>query len=86
MRYSQIKLTKDHIDQDAAGNMLNLVPTGHILESDMLQIDFSFYIIWWVVPIVILLGRLALVAYRTRKKRNELRRIEEKSTPFTQGL
>lgn len=52
----------------------------------MLQIDFSFYIIWWVAPIVILLGRLALVAYRTRKKRNELRRIEEKSTPFTQGL
>jgi hypothetical protein len=32
---------------------------------------------------VILAGRAAFEGYRARKKREELRRLEEKSTPFT---
>jgi hypothetical protein len=43
----------------------------------------TMLIIWWVVPMVILGGRAALSGYRAKKKRDELRRLEEKSTPFT---
>jgi hypothetical protein len=32
---------------------------------------------------VILGGRAALSGYRAKKKRDELKRLEEKSTPFT---
>ncbi len=86
MRHGQIKLTEDQFREDAAGNMLNLLRTMRSLALNMLQIDYSYLIIWWVVPIVVLFGRAALAAYRTRRKRNELRRIEEKSTPFTREL
>jgi hypothetical protein len=48
-----------------------------------MQADFTYIIIWWVVPIVILGGRAALAGYRARKKRQELKLLEDKSTPFT---
>ncbi|NWF96548.1 MAG: hypothetical protein HXY34_10455 [Candidatus Thorarchaeota archaeon] len=51
-----------------------------------MQIDYSFFIIWWVVPLLILLGRAAVMGYRTRKKREELRRVEEKATPLSRRL
>jgi hypothetical protein len=46
----------------------------------------SMLIIWWIVPIVILGGRAALAGYRARKKRQELRQLEENSTPFTRKI
>jgi hypothetical protein len=48
-----------------------------------MQFDLSFIIIWWVVPMLILLGRAGLAGYRAKKKRDELRQLEENSTPFT---
>ncbi|MHA1742309.1 MAG: hypothetical protein ACTSVD_09505 [Candidatus Thorarchaeota archaeon] len=48
--------------------------------------DLTMLIIWWVVPMVILLARAALAAYRTRQKRTELRELEERATPFTRRL
>jgi len=52
----------------------------------MLQMDMTMLIIWWVAPLLILVGRAALVAYRTKQKRDELRKVEEDSTPFTREL
>ena len=43
-------------------------------------------LMWWVVPIALLLGRGALEAHRTRKRRLALRTLEEKMTPFTRDL
>jgi hypothetical protein len=51
-----------------------------------MQYDFTYLIIWWVVPIVILGGRAGLAGYRARKKRQELKRLEETSTPFTSRI
>ncbi|MHA1964835.1 MAG: hypothetical protein ACXACG_06305 [Candidatus Thorarchaeota archaeon] len=51
-----------------------------------MQIDLSYLIIWWVVPIVILGGRAGLAGYRARRKRQELKQLEENSTPFTSKL
>ncbi|MGD9395488.1 MAG: hypothetical protein PVJ05_03580 [Candidatus Thorarchaeota archaeon] len=48
-----------------------------------MQYDMTMLIIWWVVPIVILGGRAVLAGYRAKKKRDELKRLEESSTPFT---
>ncbi|MHA2025527.1 MAG: hypothetical protein ACW98U_06455 [Candidatus Thorarchaeota archaeon] len=48
-----------------------------------MQFDMSMLIIWWVVPIFLLGGRAVLAGYRAKKKRDELKRIEESSTPFT---
>jgi hypothetical protein len=48
-----------------------------------MQYDMTMLIIWWVVPIAILGGRAALAGYRAKKKRDELKRLEESSTPFT---
>jgi len=51
-----------------------------------MQYDYTFIIIWWVVPIVILAGRAGLAGYKARKKRLQLKRLEEKSTPFTSKI
>jgi heme/copper-type cytochrome/quinol oxidase subunit 2 len=51
-----------------------------------MQFDMTLYIIWWIVPVLILLGRAGLQAYRTKKKRDKLRRLEEKSTPMTRSI
>ncbi|MFW9797021.1 MAG: hypothetical protein ACFFE2_08285 [Candidatus Thorarchaeota archaeon] len=48
-----------------------------------MQYDYSFILIWWIVPMLILAGRAGLAGYRAKKKRDELKRLEEKSTPFT---
>ncbi|MHA1768259.1 MAG: hypothetical protein ACTSV3_00200 [Candidatus Thorarchaeota archaeon] len=48
-----------------------------------MQLEHTMLIIWWVVPILILAGRAALAGYRTKKKRDELRRLEETITPFS---
>lgn len=50
---------------------------------NMLQFDMSLLIIWYVVPFGLLGLRAALAGYRAWQKRNELRRLEEKITPFT---
>jgi hypothetical protein len=48
-----------------------------------MQFDMTLLIIWWGVPLLILGGRAALAGYRAKKKRDELKRLEENSTPFT---
>lgn len=48
-----------------------------------MQFDMSLIIIWWIVPIIILVGRAAFAGYRAKKKRDELKRLEKRSTPFT---
>jgi hypothetical protein len=48
-----------------------------------MQFDFTILIIWYIVPFLILGGRAALAGYRTKKKRDELKRLEEKITPFS---
>jgi hypothetical protein len=51
-----------------------------------MQFDITFVIIWWIVPIILLVGRAGLEGYRAKKKRDEIKRLEEKSTPFTRKL
>jgi len=46
----------------------------------------TMLIIWWVVPMVLIMGRAALAGYRAKKKRDELKRLEESSTPFTRRI
>ncbi|MGY5863027.1 MAG: hypothetical protein RTV41_00340 [Candidatus Thorarchaeota archaeon] len=48
-----------------------------------MQYDMSMLIIWWVVPILLLVGRAGLAGYRAKKKKDELKRLEKSSTPFT---
>ncbi|NOR38617.1 MAG: hypothetical protein GQ580_03400 [Candidatus Thorarchaeota archaeon] len=48
--------------------------------------DISLLAIWWGLPLAILLGRAGLAAYRTKKKRQELRELEKTTTPFTRKL
>jgi hypothetical protein len=48
-----------------------------------MQFDFTLLIIWYVVPFLILGGRAALAGYRAKQKRDELRRLEEGITPFS---
>lgn len=48
-----------------------------------MQFDFNILIIWYIVPLLIIGGRAALAGYRVKKKRNELRKLEEKITPFS---
>ena len=58
------------------------------LESriDMLQVDFTFLILWYVVPFGLLGLRAALAGYRSYQKRQEMRRLEERTTPFTSEI
>ena len=51
-----------------------------------MQFDTTFIIIWWIVPILLLAGRAGLEGYRAKKKRDEIKRLEERSTPFTRKL
>jgi len=48
--------------------------------------DMTLFILWWVVPAAILMLRAALAAYRTKKMRDQLRELEERSTPLTRPL
>jgi len=50
---------------------------------EMLQFDFTFLILWYVIPFALLGLRAALAGYRAHKKRQEMRRLEERITPFT---
>ena len=43
----------------------------------------TLLVIWYVVPALLIGGQAALAGYRAKKKRDELRRLEENSTPFT---
>jgi hypothetical protein len=52
----------------------------------MLQIDFTFLILWYVVPFALLGLRAALAGYRSYQKRQVMRRLEEKITPFTREI
>lgn len=51
-----------------------------------MQFDMGLYIIWWIIPFMILLGRAGLQAYRTKKKREMIRQLEEKSTPMKRSV
>ena len=53
---------------------------------DMLQFDFTFIILWYVVPFGLLGLRAALAGYRARQKRQEMHRLEERITPFTSEI
>ncbi|TXT55118.1 MAG: hypothetical protein BAJATHORv1_40027 [Candidatus Thorarchaeota archaeon] len=48
--------------------------------------DLTWILIWWIVPLALLLGRAALAAYRTKKKKEELAELEKRSTPFSQDF
>ena len=50
---------------------------------DMLQFDMTLLILWYVVPFGLLGLRAALAGYRAWSKRQEMRRLEKKITPFT---
>ncbi|MGY5857795.1 MAG: hypothetical protein RTU63_00380 [Candidatus Thorarchaeota archaeon] len=50
---------------------------------EMLQMDFTFLILWYVVPFGLMGLRAALAGYRAYQKRQEMKRLEEKITPFT---
>lgn len=49
----------------------------------MLQFDISFLILWYVIPFALIGLRAALAGYRAYQKRQEMRRLEERITPFT---
>ena len=49
----------------------------------MLQFDMTFLILWYVIPFSLLGLRAALAGYRAYQKKQEMRRLEEKITPFT---
>jgi len=49
----------------------------------MLQMDFTFLILWYVVPFGLLGARAAYAGYKAHQKRQEMKRLEEKITPFT---
>ena len=48
-----------------------------------MQMDMTFWLIWIGISFVIIMGRAAFAAYRIRKKRNEMKKAEEKYTPLT---
>ena len=50
---------------------------------EMLQMDFTFLILWYVIPFGLLGARAAYAGYKAHKKRQEVKRLEEKITPFT---
>ncbi|MHA1135320.1 MAG: hypothetical protein ACTSSE_02420 [Candidatus Thorarchaeota archaeon] len=50
---------------------------------EMLQMDFTFLILWYVVPFGLLGARAAYAGYKAHQKRQEMKRLEEKITPFT---
>lgn len=50
---------------------------------EMLQMDLTFLIIWYVVPFGLLGLRAAYAGYKAYQKKQEMKRIEEKITPFT---
>jgi len=52
----------------------------------MLQFDFTFLILWYVVPFGLLGLRAALAGYRAYRKRQEMHRLEERITPFTSEM
>jgi hypothetical protein len=54
-----------------------------ITRIDMLQFDMTLLILWYVVPFALLGLRAALAGYRAHQKRQDMRRLEEKITPFT---
>ncbi|TFG99226.1 hypothetical protein E4H12_03505 [Candidatus Thorarchaeota archaeon] len=49
----------------------------------MLQFDFGFLILWYVIPFALLGLRAAFAAYKAYRKRQEMRLLEERITPFT---
>ena len=61
-----------------------LIPFNFLRDRiEMLQLDFSFLILWYVIPFSLLGLRAAYAGYKARKKRQEMKRLEEKITPFT---
>jgi len=52
----------------------------------MLQLDFSFLILWYVIPFALLGLRAALAGYKAYQKRQEIRRLEKRITPFTREI
>ena len=51
-----------------------------------MQADMTLYIIWFLVPFLIMVVRAAYTAYQTKKKKDALRDVEESSTPLTRRL
>ncbi len=49
----------------------------------MLQFDMTLLIIWYIVPIGLFGLRAVYAGYKAWQKRQELRLLEEKITPFT---
>ncbi|TFG34159.1 hypothetical protein EU527_04735 [Candidatus Thorarchaeota archaeon] len=64
-----------------------LIPfTLHQSRFRMLQFDLTLLAIWYIVPISLLFLRAAYAGYKVKQKKNELKRIEKKSTPFTSKI
>ena len=49
----------------------------------MQQFDLTLIAIWYIVPLALLFLRAAYAGYKVNKKKKELRKIEERATPFT---
>jgi hypothetical protein len=50
---------------------------------EMLQLDFTFLILWYVIPFALLGLRAVYAHYKALQKKQEMKRLEEKITPFT---
>jgi hypothetical protein len=52
----------------------------------MMQFDMTLLAIWYIAPLALLLLRAAYAGYKAKQKKNELKRIEKDSTPFTSKI
>jgi hypothetical protein len=51
-----------------------------------MQFDLTLLIIWYIVPFGLLGLRAAYAGYQAYQKRKEMRRLEERITPFTREI
>ena len=58
----------------------------HYTRFRMLQFDLALLAIWYIVPLALLFLRAAYAGYKANQKKKELKRVEERSTPFTSKL
>ncbi len=52
----------------------------------MQQFDLTLIAIWYIAPLALLFLRAAYAGYKANQKKKEVKKIEERSTPFTSKL
>ena len=60
--------------------------TFHQSGFRMMQFDYTLIAIWYIVPLALLFLRAAYASYKAKQKKNELKRVEQKSTPFASKI